>query len=278
MLPAGHVLEQTYFDRMGRGIGEKIELVKHAVPGTVLNVGAGGPELSLAFQDAGHRVLSLDASLDSCERLANSGLETIQGNAEEMDTLVTGSVHNIVFSSILHEVFSYASGDGRDAIRGVLRQAFEMLEPGGRILIRDGVKSRGDCATLVTETEEMRELVEDYISHSPLIHKEVSIGRVGRNHWSGSLSSVLEILNTVNWGRGSLPREMCELFGVFTASEYIDELAAVGFNPVRHTSCVKTYQKHLEGKAHALNIHDRVLWLPPTATWVGIKPMIEGRD
>lgn len=271
MLPANHTLDPVYFERMKNGLGEKSMLVSAAAPGTVLNVGAGGPELSLAFEEAGHRVVSLDASEDSCSRLRAAGLETIHGNAEDLRSLVTEPIHNVVFSSILHEVFSYASGNGREAIRDVLRQAFEILEPGGRILIRDGVKPREGKGVLIAETSEMRSLIEEYIAKSPLVGNEVNAERVSPNRWVGSIPSVLEILNTVNWGRNSLPREMNELFGVFTASEYADELADAEFSSVIAVPCSNTYQRHLESKAHVQDEDGRVMWVPPTAMWIAEK-------
>lgn len=186
-------------------------------------------------------------------------------------TLVTEPIHNVVFSSILHEVFSYASGDGREAIRDVLRQAFEILEPGGRILIRDGVKPPAGRGTLIAETSEMRELIREYIAKSPLMGDEVRVEQVNGNSWEGSIPSVLEILNTVNWGRNSLPREMNELFGVFTLSEYANEIAEAGFTSIAAAPCANTYQKHLEGKAHVQDDEGHAMWIPPTAMWTAQK-------
>lgn len=273
MLPDNHVLEARYFERMKRGLGEKLRLLDHTVPGTSLNVGAGGPELSLALKEAGHRTLSLDASPDACSLLDAAGLLPILGSAEDMTELVDEPIHNIVFSSILHEVFSYAEDDRVQAVCEVLRSAFELLEPGGRVVIRDGVKALGTTGTLVTETAEMRCLATEYIASSPLVPSNVAVDRISDNEWSGSLPSVMEILNTINWGRGSLQREMNELFGVFTANEYVRELADVGFDPCEHQMCDKTYRKHLEGKAHVQDAQGRVLWTPPTAIWVGTKPL-----
>lgn len=272
MLPLNHALESRYFDRMKRGLDEKLRLVELATPGTVLNGGAGGPELSLAFQDAGHKVLSLDDSPDSIERLEAAGLDAIQGAAENMRELVHEPVSNIVFSSVLHEVFSYAEGDGREAVRDVLRSAFDLLEPGGRILIRDGVKPRGSDATLVTEKLEYRYLAEQYLDMSPLVPDEVYVERVGLDEWRGDLASVTEILNTINWGLKSFPRECQELFGVFNADDYVTELALAGFDPCHHAMCFNTYKKHLLGKAHCTDHRGRVLWLAPAALWWGVKP------
>lgn len=274
MLPKDHVLEPRYFERMKNGLGEKSLLIPHTVPGTVLNVGAGGPELSLAFEEAGHHTLSLDDSPDACERLEAAGLTPILGAAENMTDLVNEPIHNIVFSSVLHEVFSYAEGDGILAVRDVLLQAFELLEPGGRIVIRDGVRPMGATGVLVAESDEKRELIEEYLARSPLVPDEVTVERISENEWIGTLASVSEILNTVNWGRSSLPREMNELFGVFTANEYIAELSSAGFWSCKHQPCSNTYQKHLEGQAHIQDALGRVLWIPPTAIWVGSKPLV----
>ena len=58
------------------------------------------------------------------------------------------SVDSIVFSSILHEVFSYTeTKNGRfeiDTVKQALKNAYASLGKGGRIIIRDGVKSPVD--------------------------------------------------------------------------------------------------------------------------------------
>lgn len=273
MLPVNHSLESRYFERMARGMTAKSELVLLARPGSVLNVGAGGPELSSEFEAVGHPTISVDAAPEACERLAAAGLRFIKGNAEELQDIVDEPVDNVVFSSVLHEVFSYAESDGRDAIRDVLKAAFNILKPGGRILIRDGVRPLGNNGKLITEVDEMRDLAEGYITLSPFMNSEIRLTRESENSWTGDLHSVLEVLNTINWGASSLPRESQEIFGVFTAQQYLIELSRAGFSRPQHFMEDGTYRKHLEGRAHVEDALGRHLWISPTAKWIAQKPI-----
>ena len=56
-------------------------------------------------------------------------------------------VDTVIFSSIIHEIYSYTDlGRGKfdkDSIVRALRHAVDSLNTGGRIVIRDGVKTPG---------------------------------------------------------------------------------------------------------------------------------------
>ena len=65
-----------------------------------------------------------------------------------VDGLFPEKVYAIIFSSILHEIFSYTETEnGRfelSSVKEALRNAYDSLNPGGRLIIRDGVKSPVD--------------------------------------------------------------------------------------------------------------------------------------
>lgn len=274
MLMSTHRLEDRYFTRMKQSINSKAALVEFAKPGTVLDVGAGGPELALRFKEAGFEPQALDVSIDSIRRLESAGIPAIHGNAENIHELVKEPLDNIVFSSILHEVFSYAHGDGRNAIREALRGAFEALKPGGRLLIRDGVRTdrANEASTLIADDQESLNLIEKYLDRSPLVPNEVALVPAGNGRWSGTLSSTSEVMNTINWGSDSLPRECQELFGVFTLDQYLHEIEDAGFINAAALSEDRTYKEYLKGRAHVEDAEGNPVWVPVTAYWVATKP------
>ena len=69
----------------------------------------------------------------------------MEGDAFELASLVgKGKADTVIFCSLLHEIYSYVEHDGHkfqlEPVRDLLIAAFEALAPGGRIIIRDGVK------------------------------------------------------------------------------------------------------------------------------------------
>jgi SAM-dependent methyltransferase len=54
----------------------------------------------------------------------------------------------VIFSSVLHEVHSY-NGYSRAAVRAALASAARLLAPGGRLLLRDGVRPQSERAVLL---------------------------------------------------------------------------------------------------------------------------------
>src|SRR5206468_728660 len=68
---------------------------------------------------------------------AGGDVQLVLGDAADQQ-LPDGSADTIIFSSIMHEVYSYSGYDRARVDRAVASAARE-LRPGGRILIRDGI-------------------------------------------------------------------------------------------------------------------------------------------
>lgn len=271
-------LESRYFERMARSIGRKSKLIDLAKPGTVLDAGAGGPGLSLAFEAAGHSVIALDESRDALKRLREAGLETVEGSIEELAAIFPPcSFANIVFSSVLHEVFSYASGDKLAAHRKALRDAYSLLQPGGRILIRDGVRTPKPeaAAELTAFNAHDAKLIEDYLSKSLLVPAYVNLEAVGPRRWRGEAASAFEVLHTINWGAASQERERQELFGVHSLEGFAQELEGVGFVEVASFLEEHDYSRYLEDRAH-VRVAGETVWQKPVGLWIADKELEHG--
>jgi SAM-dependent methyltransferase/nicotinamide mononucleotide adenylyltransferase len=144
----------TYGAQMDASLAQKVDdLVPWVLPAgapadgrgvTIVDKGCGTGkllvELSRRFPAA--RLVGVDLSREFLRRsdentYAGGEVELILGDAAEAQ-LPDGSADAILFSSIMHEVYSYAGYD-RGRIRQALAAAARELRPGGRILVRDGI-------------------------------------------------------------------------------------------------------------------------------------------
>ncbi|MBR4345099.1 MAG: methyltransferase [Lachnospiraceae bacterium] len=145
---------------------------------------------------------------------------------------------SVIFSSILHEVFSYTeTKNGRfeiDTVKQALKNAYASLESGGRIIIRDGIKSPMDDSVIeITFTDPsgidfFKNYVRDFEGLKDIRDKKIVI-----NEKEGKVSACTnfarEFLYTYTWGQESYAHEVQEQFGYFTIDEYrtfFEELGA----------------------------------------------------
>lgn len=270
-------LEPRYFERMSKSTLRKAELVQFAKSGSVLDVGSGGGDLAETFMNAGFAVTALDGNSESVARTARRGIPAVHGFAEELDELFAPeSFDNVLFSSVLHEVFSY--GKGEASINRALEAAYRVLKPGGKILIRDGVRPDNwtETAYLFIDDRELSTLVQDYLHLNPFRHLGVALEKVLSDGelsiWAGDYFSCMEALYTVNWGRGSLHRESQELFGVFTQAGYLAKLSETGFVNASSQDDGHTYKDYLRAKARILTGAGEESWPVATALWTASKP------
>lgn len=225
----GH-LEDRYFARMAAAVDEKSQIISHLTPGTVADIGAGGGEL--AVQMARHpgvaEVFAYDNSVDAIRRLhAISEITTVFGGTERLAELAP--IDNVVFSSVLHEIYSYApslqpygpEASRRQAHLHALQHAVDALAPGGRLIIRDFVlpDDPDNAAWLITPDDQADRLVYDYLERTPFSDLLV-LDEVNEHMFGGTRRTVSEALLTLNWGEDSLPRESQERYGIATLEDY----------------------------------------------------------
>jgi SAM-dependent methyltransferase len=252
-------LEDRYFTRMAAAVDEKSQILTHLAPGTVVDIGAGGGELAtqIARHPAVSEVFAYDNSLDAIRRLhAISEITTVYGGTERLAEL--GHVDNIVFSSVLHEIYSYApvrqsySAEScrRRALALSLQHAVDALAPGGRLIIRDFVlpDDPDAAAWLITPDDEADRLVYDYLERAPFSDLRV-LNETDEHVFGGTRRSVSDALLTLCWGEGSLPRESQERYGVATLDEFTHLVTNLSHDIelVEATAFVQAgYREHLE--------------------------------
>lgn len=85
-------------------------------------------------------------SLKKKKQLENKKWDVLYGDALNLGQFIEkGSFDTIIFCSILHELFSYIEYNGKkfnhETLAAALKNAFDILPAGGRIIIRDGIMS-----------------------------------------------------------------------------------------------------------------------------------------
>lgn len=134
---------QRYLKRMDGSIEDKIQVVQ-LIPENaeyILDVGcaAGGVTAQLAMQLPDSHFHGIDVSLPFIGMAQTN--KNLQDNVSFSHNWLSdlhqyGTKYDcIMFMSVLHEIFSY--GQGSSSIVKVLADAYELLKPGGRIIIRD---------------------------------------------------------------------------------------------------------------------------------------------
>jgi SAM-dependent methyltransferase len=277
----GRLHHDLYFERMRAGIGDKAQLLDHLVPGTVLDVGAGDGSLVRAIGEHGWEATGIDASPES---VARAGGLVALGRAEELaGRYRPGSFDNVVFCSSLHEIWSY--GDGWETWTDVLRQAAELLAPGGRLIVRDGVGPAEpeavwrlgltDPADGAAFFEQWRSMAGGLIGPVRLSLEDGLIGPA----WQ-----LAEFLFTYGWGWDSLPREGAEFYTV--AGSHAGCSAAIrratGLSPLFSRSYLQPgYRRRFEQLGHlSARVAGRLTpapWPNSNAIWVFGKEARAGR-
>lgn len=225
--------EQKYLSEMNNGQDHKKVISEYAVGEVLLDIGAGGGVMLdvLSNNHPNAKVIGIDISTNVIEDLKrkkvreNKRWDVKQADALDLSTYIeAGSVDTIVFSSILHEMYSYIPYQGQkfnpDVISQALKSSFDVLKPGGRIIIRDGIMSEKKFDERVIEFKEpngmsfFKRYVQDFKGRS-IRYEQMDERRVKLR-----INDAMEFLYTYTWGEESYPHEVQEQFGYFTPNEY----------------------------------------------------------
>lgn len=135
----------SYGAQMDASLVQKLEdLLPWVLPPRIVDKGCGTGKLmvELSRRFPGASLVGVDLSREFLRRsdentYAGGDVSLVLGDAADQQ-LPDGSADTVIFSSIMHEVYSY-SGYDKARIDRALASAARELRPGGRILIRDGI-------------------------------------------------------------------------------------------------------------------------------------------
>src|SRR5204862_3464339 len=133
---------EVYAEGMEASAADKAKLLKFVRPGAVADLGCGtGTVMELLRRKyRKSQFVGVDLSqemVDRCKKRFPDGEFLLHDITFRV--FAEGSLDTILLCSIMHEVFSYKGYD-YSAVRRVLRYCAEALRPGGRLILRDGVK------------------------------------------------------------------------------------------------------------------------------------------
>lgn len=251
---------------MHTALPDKMRLLDFARGRFLLDVGCGSGDFMEHALNAGFEAFGVDPALESILRSREAvGDERVrEAYANELELINDRFAYDtVIMSSVLHEVFSYGNRTGKigklTSLRDAIQSAADVLMPGGRLIIRDGVRARGWHASMTVDDNEA---VERFIRESPFAYDLWQGGNLDRyihfsrsrrgehpNLWFGKPSDLMEFAFTYVWGENSFEREVQEFYGVHDRNNYRQFVERRGFKMVHYEDYIQQgYVDHLQGK------------------------------
>ncbi len=268
--------EANYLQTMNAARSDKERMLDFVRPGTIVEIGPGGgvvldllearfPTSEVIGVDLSREVV---AALEGRARAGAKQWKVVLGAAEHLATLVPAA-DTVVFCSILHEVYSYTEPKFQLAsVQHVVRAAFDVLRPGGRIVLRDGVMPPPGTRRIRMLAPDVRTTLDLYVAQFE--GRRIEFTELGPDRVEMSAPDAMEFLYTYTWGPASFPYEVRELYGILPYDEYVAQLVAwcggeaactVIANPLG--SYLQTgYRDNLATKIELTDEHDRPVALP----------------
>lgn len=225
--------EIDYLNTMNSSLQYKSKILDYIVGENVLDVGPGGgalmdlmldknPNLNVYGIDIAQNVID---SLNKKKKKENRSWNVIQGDALNLDKFFkVGSIDTIIYSSIIHELYSYIEYNGKkfnhETIAKTLTSAYSILPKGGRIIIRDGIMTEptNQYRIISFRNESDIEILKRY--SNDFKGRNIKYELLNNNTVKMLVNDAMEFLYTYTWGEDSYALEVKEQFGYFTPSDY----------------------------------------------------------
>ena len=257
--------EDKYLNTMNNiSTSTKDSIIDHAVGGSVVDVGSGGGILldKLEAKYPEKEIIGTDISSNVIETLIQKkhreGHKWSVKVHNFVDFPFEKKVGSIIFSSILHEIYSYTEGiNGRfdlGSVKTALKNAYISLDKGGRIIIRDGIKTEGKAVRKIRFHDTkgldfLRNYARDFEGLKDISEEEKTLN-IDEDTLTvtGDINFLREFMFTYTWGTESYAHEVQEQFGYFTLTEFKEYFTELGAGIIRAEEFLEPgYPKHLGG-------------------------------
>ncbi|HEY4177003.1 MAG TPA: methyltransferase [Kofleriaceae bacterium] len=222
--------EANYLLTMNAARSDKQRMLDYVKPGTIVEIGPGGGVVLDLLEEryADSKIVGVDLSrevIGALEGRAKShgrAWTVALGAAEDLADIVPAA-DTVVFCSILHEVYSYTEPKfALASVEAVIKSAFGVLRPGGRIVIRDGVMPAPGTRRIKMLSPDVKATLELYCAQ--FAGRAVTYTELAPDRVEMTTPDAMEFLYTYTWGPASFPYEVRELYGIMTYDDYVAAL------------------------------------------------------
>lgn len=270
--------EIDYLNTMNSSLEHKAKILDFMVGSNILDIGPGGGALMdlILERDDTLNVYGIDIaanvidSLNRKKKEENRKWNIVKGDALSLDDYFSpGSIDTIIYSSIIHELFSYIEFEGKkfnhNVILKTLKSAYNILSKGGRIIIRDGIMTEPKDQYRIIEFNDINDLEILNRYCADFKGREIEYEKISDNKIKMIVNDAMEFLYTYTWGENSFALEVKEQFGYFTPSEYKDliENNLDGSKIVFLEAFLQTgYEENLLNKITIYDENNKIVKLP----------------
>lgn len=282
--------EQNYLTDMNNAKNYKKAIADYAVGNKMLDIGAGGGIMLDILSDSHSKatVIGIDISTNVIESLEKRKIRekkswyVKQADALQLkETFALNSMDTIIFSSILHEMYSYIPYKGikfnPEVISDSLTSAFEVLKPGGRIIIRDGIMTepKEELRQIEFKLPNGMDFFKRYVNDFK--GRQITFEQINKSTIQLPINDAMEFLYTYTWGEEAYPHEIQEQFGYFTPTEYKDVIHKVigkkGKVLLFDHYLQDGYGEHLLPKVKLMDASRNVVKLPDSTCFIVIEKL-----
>ena len=238
---------KQYLERMTNSVFQSSKgLIPEYAAGKTLDVGCGSGVLLDMLEKKNIKAEGIDVNTEAVKTCIEKGFNAKNIALEN----VTEKYDTVIFSSVLHEVSSYAQENrfGTKPIEKALQDAKKVLNKDGKIIIRDGIRGKKSSGYLIAKDIETTQAFERFMEESPIFEDiytrelyQISGNRIMAPQWI-----LKEFIFTYTWGQESWDREIKEQFGILSKKKWKKILKDNGFEILTFTVSGEEYEKYAE--------------------------------